>query len=49
MSENQSLDRLDVKDIEQSIARMLKRASGQKDQSVKRDGKFLQKKISAQF
>ncbi len=40
---NQS-DRLEVKDIEQSIDRMLKRASGQKDQTVKRDGIYLKKK-----
>ena len=30
-----------VKDIEQSIARILKRASGEKDQTVKRDGNAI--------
>ena len=31
---------IQVKDIDQSIARMLKRASGEKDDTVKRDGKL---------
>jgi hypothetical protein len=43
--QNTEHGRLEVKNIEQSIDRMLKRASGQKDQTVKRDGIYLRKKI----
>ena len=39
MTENSQT--LQVKDIEQSMARMLKRASGEKDQTVKRDGELI--------
>ncbi len=40
MSESHDANHVEVKDIEQSIARMLKRASGQQDQTVKRDGEI---------
>jgi hypothetical protein len=39
MNENKA-SRPQVKDIEESIVRMIKRASGEKDQTVRRDGEF---------
>ena len=43
MNENEE-SRIEVKDIEKSIERMLKRANGEKDLTVKRDGIIILKK-----